>query len=90
MDSSLYAGLVLVRHTRRKQRRKLSFNFLCIIRMVVMGIQRGDNFKTLQTELGKMGINEKSRKRNRKTWFEGRRWNLTSDVLSFASQRHIR
>ena len=55
-----------------------------------MGIQRGDNFKTLQTELGKMGINEKSRKRNRKTWFEGRRWNLTSDVLSFASQRHIR
>ena len=63
MDSSLYAGLVLVRHTRRKQRRKLSFNFLCIIRMVVMGIQRGDNFKTLQTELGKMGINEKRAER---------------------------
>lgn len=55
-----------------------------------MGIQRGDNFKTLQTELGKMGIDEKSRKRTRKTWFEGRRLNLTSAVLSFASQRHIR
>lgn len=31
--------------------------------MVVMGIQRGDNFKTLQTELGKMGINEKRAER---------------------------
>lgn len=52
-----------MRHKRRKQSRKLSFNFLYIIRMVVMGIQRGDNVKTLQTELGKMGIDEKRAER---------------------------
>lgn len=52
-----------MRHKRRKQSRKLSFNFLYIIRMVVMGIQRGDNVKTLQTELGKTGIDEKRAER---------------------------
>lgn len=31
--------------------------------MVVMGIQRGDNVKTLQTELGKTGIDEKRAER---------------------------
>lgn len=31
--------------------------------MVVMGIQRGDYVKTLQTELGKMGIDEKRAER---------------------------
>lgn len=52
-----------MRHKRRKPSRNLSFSFLYIIRMVVMGIQRGDNFKTLQTELGKMGLDVKRTER---------------------------